>query len=164
IYPPAHLALTYDQRNHYKTATRKASRNEQLRQQYDAFDVPKSQYELYFIDDCTTIELLDQLIQMASTTHIQLTLNATNNFLLYYKSRQSSLINNQQLYPLLGTYIHPKLFGSGRTNDIRQQLTRRENLVAYARKDCQSTTKLVQYMRDYQPILASSSRIVTITP
>ncbi|CAF1673396.1 unnamed protein product, partial [Didymodactylos carnosus] len=41
---PAHLALTSDQRNHYKTATRKASRNEQLRQQYDAFDVPKSQY------------------------------------------------------------------------------------------------------------------------
>ncbi|CAF4703759.1 unnamed protein product, partial [Didymodactylos carnosus] len=32
--PPAHLALTSDQRNHYKTATRKASRNEQLRQQY----------------------------------------------------------------------------------------------------------------------------------
>ncbi|CAF4577831.1 unnamed protein product, partial [Didymodactylos carnosus] len=70
IYPPAHLALTSDQRNHYKTATRKASRNEQLRQQYDAFDVPKSQYELHHIDDCTTIELLDQLIQMASTTHL----------------------------------------------------------------------------------------------
>ncbi|CAF4354254.1 unnamed protein product [Didymodactylos carnosus] len=68
------------------------------------------------------------------------------------------------LDPLLGTYIHPKLVGSARTNDIRQQLTRRENLVAYARKDCQSTTKLVQYMRDYQPILAPSSRIVTITP
>ncbi|CAF4223851.1 unnamed protein product, partial [Didymodactylos carnosus] len=28
------------------------------------------------------------------------------------------------LDPLLGTYIHPKLVGSARTNDIRQQLTR----------------------------------------